>query len=186
MADLAVGGEPGRIGGEKGERPLGVLAVFGEMEMDAADMPPAAVARGEKGVEACAARGELVLEGLSELSPKRRERGGVEIFAASHRRRFVGEPDEFLVIRLRPLCLRRAAAGGDEPHRQTAPEGKIGGQLRPCLAEAELQEPMARSARERSFEPRGDGVIKRDGRLRPLQAKGAMRGYGRRKGERRR
>jgi hypothetical protein len=120
--------------------------------------------------------------GAGELSDGKS--GGVEIFAAPHRRRFLGEAGEFLVARLRPACLPRAAAGGDEPHRQTAPEGQIGGQPRPGLAEAELQESMARSAREGSFEPRGDGVIRRDGRFRSLQAKRATRGYGRRKGER--
>ena len=82
MADLAVRGEPRRIGGEKGERTLGVLAVFSEMEMHTAHMPPAAVARGEKAVQARAARGELSLEGLGELTPQRSQRRGVEIFRA--------------------------------------------------------------------------------------------------------
>jgi len=49
-----------------------------------------------------------------------------------------------------------------------------------------LQEPMARSARERRLEPCGDGVLQRNGRFRSLQAKRAARGYDRRKGERRR
>jgi hypothetical protein len=177
MADLAMGDERGRIGGEKGERPLCVLAVLGEMEMHPTDMPPAAVARGEKGVEARAACGEFVLEGMGEFSPQRHERAGVEIFAASHRRRFVVEAGDFCLARLRGARLPRPAAGGDEPHRQTAPEGEIGGQARAGLAEAELQEPMARSARERRLEPRGDDVIQRSGRFRSLQAKRAARGY---------
>jgi hypothetical protein len=45
---------------------------------------------------------------------------------------------------------------------------------------------MARPARERRLEPRGDGVIERDGRFRSFQAKRATRGYGSREGERRR
>ena len=159
VADLAVGGEPWRIGGEKGERALGVLAVFGEMEMHTAHMPPAAVARGEKGVEARAARSEFVLEGLVELPPQRRERGGVEILAAPHRRRFEGQAGEFLATRRQRACLPRAAAGRDEPNREGAPEGEIGGQPGPSLSEAELQDPMARSARERRLEPCGDGVL---------------------------
>ena len=32
VADLAMGGESWRVGGEKGGRPLGVLTVFNEME----------------------------------------------------------------------------------------------------------------------------------------------------------
>jgi len=64
-----------------------------------------------------------------------------------------GQAGELLVARRQRGGLPRAAAAGDEPHRQTAPEGEIGGQLRPGLGEAELQEPMARSARERRLEP---------------------------------
>ena len=45
---------------------------------------------------------------------------------------------------------------------------------------------MAHPAPERRLEPRGDGVIERDGRFRSFQAKRTTRGYGSRKRERRR
>src|SRR6516162_9921515 len=110
-----MGGESWRIGCEKGERPLGVLTVFSEMEMHAAYMPPAAVVRGEKSIEARAACGEFVLEGLSKLLPQ------------SCERRFARKAGKLLVPRVRRACLARAAAGRDEPNRQRAPEGEIGG-----------------------------------------------------------
>jgi hypothetical protein len=110
----------------------------------------------------------------------------VEIFAAPHRRRFEGQAGELLVARRQRGGLPRAAAGCDEPDRESAPEGEIGGQPRPGLGEAELHEPMTRPSGEGRLEPCGDGVLQRNGRFRSLQAKRAARGYDRRKGERRR
>ena len=104
---------PGDVGGKKGERPLGVLAVFGEVEMHAADEPPAAVARGEERADGEAALGALDLEGFAERTPQRREAARRQDIrrrasAAPHRRDAQARP-------------RGGAPTAKFPRRRTAP-----------------------------------------------------------------
>ncbi len=70
MAKRALPCQARNIGGEKGEGPLGVLAVFGKIEMHAPDMPPPAVARGEKPVQIETAFCALDVKGIAEQTPQ--------------------------------------------------------------------------------------------------------------------
>ena len=91
MTQAAAGRHAGNIGREEGEGPLRVLAILGEIEMHAPDMAPAAVPRGEKTVELRPAFGQLRPEGFRHRPPQGRENLGAEIFAATHRRRGLGQ-----------------------------------------------------------------------------------------------
>ncbi len=69
VAERAMRRESRDVSRKKRERPLGVFAVFGEMEMHAADEPPAAVARGEERADGKAALGALDVERLAQRTP---------------------------------------------------------------------------------------------------------------------
>ena len=112
MAERALSGKTRNIGGEKGERVFGVLAVFGEIEMHAPDMAPPAVARGQKSVQIETAGGLFGVKRFGKLAPQPSQRVGVEIFAAAHRRRLLGDLREFVRIWLR---RRRRRRPGSEP-----------------------------------------------------------------------
>ena len=109
MAKRALRAERGGVGREEGEGTVGVLAVLGEVEMDAPDEPPAVVPALEKGLDREPAFREFVVERLLERAPERGEAVGVEIFTAPHRRRFVDQGNEVILGGLRRA--RRAAIG---------------------------------------------------------------------------
>ena len=69
MAQGILRTEARHIRGEKSKRPLGILAVFGEIEMHAPDMPPATVVTREIGPEVQPAACQIGLKGNLERYP---------------------------------------------------------------------------------------------------------------------
>ncbi len=156
VTQRAVRGDAGNVGRQKRERALRVLAVLREIEMHAPDMTPAAVACGEEGVEIEAAGRKLRLKGLRKFAPKRGERGGVEIFAAAHRRRVFGEAGEVAIRHGRAVG---ATARGEETQRESAPEGDVGRRCPARLGESEPQQSRPRAPRESRLKGAGKAVV---------------------------
>ncbi len=176
----AMGGERGGVGGQEGERALGVLTILGEVEMHAPDEPPAAVARGQKSADREAACGALDVDCLLKRTPQPDETLGVEILAAAHWRRLLDQSCEIGRGRRqdpRRLDRRRFAVRadrGDEPHGERTPERKLRRQAAPRFGEAQLQKPVPAAASECGAKTTGDGLVKRKFRRLPFDAQCAV------------
>ena len=167
VAQGALRPERGGIGRHEGERAVGVLAVFGEVEMDPPDKPPAAVPVLQKGLDRQAAFQKFVVERALERAPERGETLDVEIFAPAHRRRFVDEQDQIILGRFgnaRRSACRGLAAGADrrdEANGEAPPEGEVRRKTAARLGRAELQEAVPAAAVEGGRETAGDAVVER-------------------------
>ncbi len=180
MTQRAVRGQRGGVGRQERERPLGVLAVLGEVEMYATHLPPAAVARGEERADREAAFPTLRLERPRELLPKRRETAGVEILAAAHRRGFLDKGVQRVLARRRRMNsfgggLAGRADRGDEAHGESPPERQVGRQTASGFGEAELQQAMPVALAERRLEPLRHVCIERSVVISRFEAQGAVR-----------
>ena len=155
------------IGRHEGEWAVGVLAVFGEVEMDPPDKPPAAVPVMQKGLDRQAAFQKFVVERALERAPERGETLDVEIFAPAHRRRFVDEQDQIILGRLgnaRRSARRGFTAGADrcdEANGEAPPEGEVRRETAARLGRAELQEAVPAAAVEGVRETAGGAVVER-------------------------
>ena len=161
MLGLAVGGELPGVGGDEGEGRLVVLAVQGEVEVDAAHEVPRRAEAPEQFLRAEPGARPLVVEGGADLLPQRLEDRGAEVLRARHRRRGRGQRQERLARRRgsvpAPASRRRLRGRAERVHEegaQLAPIREHGGQRRADLAGAELQQPVAGPAGEGLPQPR--------------------------------
>ena len=148
--------------------------------MDAAHLPPAAVAGGEECADRKAAFAALRLERLCERLPQRRETAGVEILAAAHRRRFLDERLQRLLARRRRInSLGGAFAFGagrrNEAHCESPPEREVRRQTASRFGEAELQQAMPIAIAERRLQPLRHACIERGVVPSRFEAQGAVR-----------
>ena len=144
VAQRAVGGEPRGVGGEKGERPLGVLAVLGEVEMHAAD----------DAASGCRARRETRRRrGRSRRArPRRLRRATATAPRGAAASRYSPPRIGGASSARRAKLLRGAARRAPFPRRRTAPRRTAwrrrartpgpAGSATARLGEAELQQPM--------------------------------------------
>ena len=90
MLRLGVGGKTRRVGGEKCERCLLILTIFGEVEVHPPDQVPRRVAVLEKLLNAASPLGQLQPEGRVRFLPESVEHSGCQVFCPHHGRRAQG------------------------------------------------------------------------------------------------
>ena len=84
---LRVRRQPRGVGRQEGERRVGVLAVLGQVEVDAPDDVPGRVLPLEEVLHRRLRPGQLGAEGRVDRVPERLEHGRRQVFRAGHRRR---------------------------------------------------------------------------------------------------
>ena len=162
MLRPGLGRELARVGGEKCERRVIVPPVLGEVEVHTSDEMPRRAPALEKRLERRLRFSELRPERLGDLGPDRFEDRGREVFGAGHRRRRRREGLE--------LAERGRGYGGgvrveigvgtdlrNQPRGEIAPVAHVGWKRGPDLADAELEQSVARATSERLFEPAREG-----------------------------
>ena len=148
--------------------------------MDAAHLPPAAVAGGQECAEREAAFAALRLERLRERLPQRLETGGAEILAAAHRGGFLGQRRQRLQARCRRVnsLVGVLASGADrrnEAHCESPPEREVRRQSACRFGEAELQQAVPVAIAERGLQPLRHACVERSVVLSRFEAQRAVR-----------
>src|SRR5262249_13388542 len=159
VAGLALTAETRGVRGEERERGVGIGPVLREMEVHAAYKMPGGMPRLQVGLDRPAERRQLrAARGIHRL-PERRERAGIEIFAAGHRRG-AGGPCRVLGVGIRDaeslprgLHVRLVAEARDEQPAEIAPECDDRWKRRVDLRGAEQKQHMSGSPRERRLDP---------------------------------
>ena len=176
MAQGAVFGERGDIGRHEGEREIRVAPIFGEIEVHAADQPPAAVAALEKLLQRPAAGGKLCLKRFLQGPPELKQDFGAQIFAARHRWRGVDQGRQLFQWRRRNRYrLGAGAERRDEAHGEAAPKGQRRRQESSSLAQPQLQKAVSRPPGETLFKAVRNHFVEGSLRLGRLQAQDAVR-----------
>ena len=186
--------EPRGVGREKGERGFCVLAVFGEIEVHPADQVPGRIARFQKILERASELRELRPKCRIDFLPQGAQHPGVQIFRAGHRRRVRHQRFEFFRrwgrycrgVTAGFLCgafgsVLRCAHCGDIARAELAPPGKERRQRRAHFARAELQQAVARAAREGCLDALRQLFCERGGVLLRSENQVAVRSEKRRK-----
>ena len=159
---LAVRGEPVGVGREEGERRLLVLAVLGEVEVDAADEVPGRVQPLEELLRARRlTRASSVAKAAADLVPQRLEDGGGQVLgarsSAARRRRAPPARRAEAAGAARPAAPspsgRRAERGHEAATPARASRRRPAGSTVADLAGAELQQPVAGPALEGLAQP---------------------------------
>ena len=153
---LALLRQPGRVGGDKCERSCLVLAVLGQVEVHAADEVPGRIVAPQELLNVAPRFEQFGGECRVEVLPQRRKCHPREVFRARHgwggigqRRQHVVSGRHHLHLGTALLGVRQRAQRGYVARREVAPVGQNGRQRSRHFARTELQQAMARAARER-------------------------------------
>ena len=170
---LGVSRKARRVRCHERERSALVVAVLGQVEVDATDDVPDRVAAPQEFLQRSLGFGELDPEGLPDLAPQRLENRWSDVFGALHRRRREGQSLELSGREGCNACLAarifEPAPGGHESSPELAPVSKHGGQRDPDLAGAELQKPMTGPTLERGDEPMRKRLLEPGSVVRPAE-----------------
>ena len=175
-----------RVGREKGERRRLVAAVFGEIEMHAADEIPRGIPALEELLDGKPRLAEFRTERALELAPQIAQDGGAQILRAGDRRRGGREGLQFLRrrrarmhLRTKRLCIRQRADRVHIARAEFAPVAENGRQGGGDLFRAELQQSVTGAAREGIVESSRDSRVERRSVLRGRKGQMAVRRQGR-------
>ena len=171
MLWCAVGRQPVRVGGEKRERRLRILAVLGEVEVHAPHRVPRRVEASQRLLDRCLRCGEVRAEGCTERRPETAQHIRRQVLRARHRR---SGGDDVIEVGLgrwgrfgggglsggrRHARVRLGAERCHEPCGEVAPVGERRRERGDNLACAKLQEPVARPGLEGPAETLGHVAV---------------------------
>ena len=157
---VACADRPVRVGGQEGERRVGVLAVLGQVEVHAADGVPGGVELPQRVLDGSLRGGKALANRIADRAPQvpkdvRRSGTRRRPLAARPRprprvqhRSGQGSAAGFDTPPGAPAVLGLSAERVDVSRREVAPVGERRGKRRLDLAGAELQEPATRAAGE--------------------------------------
>ena len=152
MLRLGLRRQPRRIGREKCERGIGILAVLGKVEMHAAHQVPGRIAPLQELLHAAFGFGQLDCKGRVQFLPQSLKHCGRQILGAGHRRRCQRNALQFFGGGGRnahtPGVLLLGAERGHVARAEFAPIGVHRRQRGPRFVRAQQQKPVARSAFE--------------------------------------
>ena len=162
MLRATLRGQLRRVGRDERERRLCVGAVFGEIEVYAANEVPGRMACSQKFLERSLRLPALLPERRANLRPQAGKNLRIQVLTAGHRRRGVRERRECVrrrrrhLARIRGGILREARRGraqnGDIARSEIAPIGKVDRQRSADFAKPQPQQPVPGAARKRRFE----------------------------------
>ena len=155
MLGFGVRREPRGVGCEKSEGRLLVFAVFGKIEVHAADQVPRGIAALQEFLDRAFRLGQLDGESRVHFLPESLKDLCRQIFRARHRRRRQGQRLQLRIggagtrtFAASVADVRLGAEGRHIPCAEFSPVGEDGRKRSPDFTRSELEKPMTRSPRE--------------------------------------